>query len=158
MPDYMASLVVFGVIITIFLSSWNSVLADQTSFKREDEMRMQAEQATTFLVTTEGYPDNWTSSTVQVPGFAEPDNLLQGRKLEEFRDIPYRNQSRLLKAPNFHIVVKNDTGVLELNGQDLEYGWRNYSEGETVVPVTRNVQVNLSGRMENARLKYISWE
>ncbi len=156
MPDYLASIVVFGLILTVFLASWNSVLDDQTEFEEEDEMRFQGTYTATFLISTPGYPENWNSSNVLIPGFAEPDHVLQAEKLEEFHDIGYDRQSRLLKAEEYYMKIYNDTGILESGGQKLEYG-QNYSDAETVVPFTRTVQVNLSGRMEDAKLRYIVW-
>lgn len=156
MPDYMGSLLVFGIILTIFLSSWNSVLNDQTEFKQEEDMRFQGTYTTTFLVSTPGYPNDWNSSNVMIPGFARPDHVLQSEKLEEFRDISYERQSRLLKAEEYYLKIYNETGIISSGGQKLEYG-KNYSDASTVVPFTRTVQVNLSGRMETAKLRYVVW-
>ncbi|MFB6292127.1 MAG: hypothetical protein ABEI58_01900, partial [Candidatus Nanohaloarchaea archaeon] len=110
MPDYMGSLLVFGIILTIFLSSWNSVLNDQTEFKQEEDMRFQGTYTTTFLVSTPGYPNDWNSSNVMIPGFARPDHVLQEEKLEEFHDISYEKQARLLKAENFYLEIVDSEG------------------------------------------------
>lgn len=158
-PDYVASLLIFGIILSIFLSSWNSVLSSQRSPVLEENMMSQAAHTTTFLVSTPGYPDNWEKNgvKVQIPGFAEPDHVLQGSKFEEFRSIGYERQKRLLQAPEYYMSVENDTHILELNGNKLEFG-KDYSGADTVVPVTRNVQVNISGDMKTARLKYVVWK
>lgn len=156
MPDYLASLLIFGILLTIFLSSWNSVLSDQTEFQKEDQLRRQGSYTTTFLVTTPGYPEDWNSSNVEIPGFAEPDNVLQAEKLEEFRSLSYQKQKVLLQAPDFYMTVENETSVLELNGAELEYG-QDYSGAGTVFPFTRNVRVNLSGQMRTAQLRYVVW-
>ncbi len=161
MPDYIGSILVFSVLITIFLTSWNAVLSNQTEFDTEADMRRQARYTTTFLVTTPGYPEDWNSSTVQIPGFARPDNVLQGEKLDRFHNLSYEDQRRLLKAPEFYLEVRNDTGTLEFKSEKLEYG-SNYSApgagAETIIPFTRRVQVNLSGNMQTANLRYTVWE
>lgn len=158
MPDYLASIVVFGVLLTIFLSSWNSVLNNQTEFKREDQMRFRGTHTTTFLVSTPGYPRDWeeTGKDLRIPGFANPDHLLQSDKLEAFRDLDYKQQKEVLQAREFYMSVRNETDVLELNGQELVYG-KNYSNADTVIPFTRSVQVNLSGKIVNAKLEYVVW-
>ncbi|MDY6774124.1 MAG: hypothetical protein SVS85_02890, partial [Candidatus Nanohaloarchaea archaeon] len=79
MPDYLASVVVFGILITMFLSSWNAVLSNQTVFAQGEQMRFSGLHTTTFLVSTPGYPENWEDPGVEVvvPGFASPDHVLQ---------------------------------------------------------------------------------
>lgn len=159
MPDYMSSIVVFGLILAIFLSSWNAVLSNQTVFEREEQMRFSGLHTTTFLVSTPGYPENWEEpgSELVVPGFASPDHVLQQDKLEVFRQLDYRRQRNVLQVRNFYLSIRNDTAVLELDGENLTYG-RSYSDAGTVVPFTRSVQVNISGNLRNAQMRYVVWQ
>ncbi|MFB6193189.1 MAG: hypothetical protein ABEK00_02970 [Candidatus Nanohaloarchaea archaeon] len=158
MPDFLASMLVFGVILSIFVSSWNTVLSNQTEFEGEEQMRFRGLHTTTFLVSTPGYPVNWEepSKDVAVPGFAEPDHLLQEDKLKAFRELSYDRQREVLQARNFYLVVRNESGVIEMNGDKLVYG-RDYSNASTVVPFTRSVQVNVSNEILNAEMRYIVW-
>jgi hypothetical protein len=157
MPDYLASVVVFGILITIFLGSWNSVLNHQTEFDDEDEMRLRATYTATFLVTTPGHPENWElTGNATILGFAEPDHVLQSDKLRAFRNLTYNRQQELLQARNFYMVVENKTGIAELDGEDLKFG-KNYSNATAIVPVTRTVQLNLSGETTTGKLRFIVW-
>lgn len=158
MPDYLASMVVFGILLTIFLSSWNMVLDNQTEFDSEEQMRFRGLHTTTFLVTTPGYPGDWEEEPekVAVPGFAEPDHVLQEDKLEAFRELEYERQKEVLQAPEFYMVVRNQTSALELDGEKVEYG-KNYTDASTVVPFSRSVQVNISNRITDAQLRYVVW-
>lgn len=159
MPDYMGSILVFGIIITIFLSSWNSVISSQEHSGLEDTMTIQAEQTTTFLVSTPGYPGDWEEDgvDVQIPGFADPDHMVQGEKLREFRQLTYPEQKKLLQAPDYNMSIENETHILELDGQKLAFG-KSYEDADTIIPVTRRVQVNLSGEFKTAELKYVVWK
>lgn len=113
MPDYMGSILVFGILATIFLHSWNSVLQDQTRFSQEEEMRFRGFHTTVFLVSTPGYPEDWNSSNVEIPGFADPSHVIQSSKLEEFRDLSYSEQTRLLEAEEFYMEVSRHNRSLE---------------------------------------------
>lgn len=103
MPDFLASIAVFAAIASVFLFSWNSVIANQGQFADTDNLRTEAHYTTTFLVSTPGYPDNWTHETVEIPGFATKDNLLQQNKIEEFSKLTYEQQKRLFTVEDFYL-------------------------------------------------------
>lgn len=158
MPDYLASMVVFGVLLAMFLSSWNAVIINQTVFKAEQQIRFRGLHTTTFLVSTPGYPENWEENPEElaVPGFADPDHLLQEDKVKAFRQLSYSEQKAVLQVENFYMSIRNDTTVLKLDGANLTYG-RDYENASTIVPFTRSVQVNISSEIRNAQLRYIVW-
>lgn len=157
MPDFMGSLLVFSIVLSLFLFSWNSVQANQQKFGAEDEIRQDAYYTTTFLVSTPGYPADWNKSTVDIVGFSnQSDNVMSEEKLREFRDISYERQKDLLKVANFHLIFRNQTGILELNSEDLEFGQKP-GDADTIVPVTRNVLVNRSGTKVSAEMRYVVW-
>lgn len=124
MPDFVGSIMVFAVLIVMFFFSWNSIVFDQTAFEEGDEMRVQGKQTLTFLISTPGYPEGWSSSNVEIPGFAEPDHVLQQEKLEEFDEIGYDRQTDLLQAPDFYLRVETEDGSSEegsLGGMPVAY-------------------------------------
>ena len=155
MPDFMGSILVFSVVITIFLFSWNSVESNQQTFSEEDQIRQDAYYTTTFMVSTPGYPENWNNSTVEIPGFAsEADNVLSAQKLVEFRNMSYDRQKELLGVRNFNLVFRND--IIELDSENLEYGQKPV-EASTVVPLTRNVLIEKSAGAVDAEMSYVVW-
>lgn len=157
MPDFMGSILVFSAVITIFLFSWNSVEGNQQKFAEEDQIRQDAYYTTTFLVSTPGYPEDWNKSTVDIPGFAsESDNVLSAQKLLEFRKISYDRQKRLLGARNFNLIFRNDTEIIELNSEDLDYGQKPVN-ASTIVPLTRNVLIETSDKSIDAEMRYLVW-
>jgi hypothetical protein len=158
MPDFMASILIFGIILTIFLSSWNSVISSQTDDVSMESESVQASHTTSFLVTTPGYPSNWQKSSVdvEIAGFANPDHMLQESKLEEFRDLSYSEQKKLLQAEDYYMTVRNESGIIEMNGAPLEFG-TDYSDAAKVVPVKRSVQLNASNKIQEAQLVYVVW-
>lgn len=158
MPDYLASLTVLAVLVVIFLSSWNAVISNQAEFSQEKQARLQAERTTSFLVSTPGHPESWEEnpSNVNIVGFASSDHVLQWEKLDAFGDLSYDRQRALLQTQNFYLVLENESGILEANGDVAEYGI-SHDGARTVVPMSRNVQVNVSGDMKTAKLNYVVW-
>lgn len=155
MPDYLASLLIFGVLIGIFLSSWNLIASSSSSGV---EM-VQARHTSTFLVATTGYPENWENESVDVriPGFASEDHVLDPEKIGEFGNMSYEKQSELLQTEDFRIEIRNDTGTIKLNGENASFG-ESYVDASQIYPIRRSVLVNRSGNVVNAELVYVSWE
>lgn len=153
MPDFFASLVVFGVILVIFLSTWNSVLDNQVGYAQEEKIDLRATHTTAFLVTTPGFPDNWEEEGVdpEIPGFASPSNILQIEKLDAFQDIEYAEQRRLLQTRNFYL------DITDIEGNEIASFGRSYENATDVYPYRRTVQVNQSGNLEQAEMRYIVW-
>lgn len=157
LPDFMASFMVFSVVLVFFFFAWNSIMDAQTEFSDEERMRETAYRTTAFLVSTPGYPSDWEDSgDVRIPGFAEPDHLLQYEKLQAFDSLTYDEQKRLLKASDFYLSINNETSVIQHGGDRLEYG-HDYSSADTVVPMTRSVRINLSGKTQVAEMRYVVW-
>lgn len=154
MPDFMASIVVFGLILTVFLSSWNMVLSSQTTDVSQRTASIQASHTSSFLISTPGYPENWEQNPddVEIVGFADPDHLVQSSKLDAFKnELDPSEQRELLQTGNYYMTIENDTHVMETLGDD------DYSEASTVIPNTRNIRFNDSGEIQEARLNYVVW-
>lgn len=158
MPDYLASLLVFAVILAIFIGMWDLMVVNQQKFEGSDNMRSQAIYTTTFLVATPGYPDNWEepSESPTIVGFAQEDHVLDDDKLQAFRSLSYDEQRRLLQVENYQLSVYNSTDNLSLGGSELVFG-DSFENAETVVPVERNVLLNKSGKLRDAKLGLAIW-
>lgn len=115
LPDFLASVAIFGAITAVFLFSWNSVIANQGQLSDSQNMRTEARYTTTFLVSTSGYPEDWNSSNVEIPGFASEDNFLQHERIEEFSKLSYEEQKRLFTVENFLLEFRDDGMVLGSN-------------------------------------------
>lgn len=155
-PDFIGSIVIFTVVVSIFMMSWNSIAGNLTAPGTEETMRRTAYQTTTFLISTEGYPEDWNSSTVKIPGFAESDNVLNLTKLEEFDSLSFESQRELLKANEFYLAFQNESGNMTLDGNELVYG--EYPESpDTAVVITRSVLINDSKNFKESQMMYVSY-
>lgn len=158
MPDFIGSILVFSVVLSIFLFSWNSVQINQQKFDDEENLRKDAYYTTTFLVSTPGYPSDWDSDNVQIPGFAsESDNVISTDKLREFRNITLERQKRLLGVENFYLRFNNETGVIKLDSENLSFG-KEPVNASTAIPINRQVLISKPGNMMDAQMRYVVWE
>lgn len=164
MTDFMASVAIFGAILTLFMTMWGLGIDSQDSFDREDLLQDQAERTVDFMVTTQGYPENWEQPSVEprIPGFATSDNVLSMEKLEAFSNISYEEQKRLTKTQNFTLTFSDtETGeTLEHEGDGenpFDIGGELTSSANTVITIDRQVAVNQSGELQKAELKYVVW-
>lgn len=156
MPDFLASLALFGVVISVFLFSWNVVISNQGDFSYADNMRSEAYHTATFLVSTPGHPKDWNNSTVEILGFASSDNIIEPNKLSWFRNLSYQDQRLLLKAPDYRLTFRNSSQILSLNGKPLDYG-KQPSESADIIVISRDVLVNYTDGRQNAEMRYIVW-
>lgn len=125
MTDFMASVAIFGAILTLFMTMWSLGVDSQTSFDREDMLRKQAERTADFMVTTEGYPSNWEEPGVEarIPGFAENDNVLSAEKIKAFGNMSYERRKTLTKTQNFTLEFRDSrTGEILNETMDGEEG------------------------------------
>lgn len=156
-PDFISSIVVFTVVVSIFMLSWNSIAGNLSAPGVEETIRRTAYQTTTFLISTKGYPEKWNSSNVEVPGFAESDNVLNFTKLQEFDNVSLAEQKSLLKADNFYLAFQNESGNMTLSGKELVYG--SYPENpSTAVVITRSVLINHSKTFKESQMLYVSYQ
>ncbi len=157
MPDFLASLVVFAVLISIFFYSWNAVISDESRLTVENQKMSEAQNTATFLVNTPGYPYDWNSSNVEIPGFASSENVIEKEKLEEWDEISYDEQNRLLLSNNYMINIRDAEGeIVEIDGEKYSFG-EEPENPMVVVPVSRNILFNSSDKTMNAELEYLVW-
>lgn len=162
MPDFLASLLIFGTVVGVFFASYQGIVANQAEFQSEKKIRNNAIYATTFLVSTPGYPDNWEEESVdvQIAGLAKGDNVIDRKKFMEFKNLSYERQRQLVDATDFYLELRNDTSRINISGTEYWTG-KNFTEAAeepaTIVPITRSVILESSKGPREATLRYISW-
>lgn len=157
MADFLASLVVFAVLISMFLYAWNTVVTDQTRLGVESQKISEVDNTVVFLVNTPGYPEDWNSTNVEIPGFASAENFIEQEKLDEWREISYERQTQLLLTNNYYMNIRNDEGeIIEVEGERYSFG-EEPENPETVVPTRRIILFNTSDKTKEAELEYVVW-
>ncbi len=70
-------------------------------FHEEDIMEEQAVRTSDFLVSTPGYPENWTFSDVEVTGIADSPNLVKSSRFLELKRMDYEQFKSLNRITRY---------------------------------------------------------
>ncbi|MFB6180250.1 MAG: hypothetical protein ABEJ93_00070 [Candidatus Nanohalobium sp.] len=160
LSDFTVSMAVFSVIVVAFFIPWNTVIEANSRFDQAEDMKTQVRRTSVFLTTTPGYPSDWEKDTVNatIPGFATGENILSRKKIAEFANMSYDNQTELLQAQHYYLTIINEKPV-KINGRNATYGKNPANTSynpDTVVTVTRDIAVN-GTEVKPAKLKYSIW-
>ncbi|MFB6088389.1 MAG: hypothetical protein ABEK36_01270 [Candidatus Aenigmatarchaeota archaeon] len=142
--------------ITIFLLTIVTVHTHQTNIykkiERQEEMLFYEEimSVTDTLMLSEGYPQNWNSSNVQVIGLASTPNNLNKTKVQRFLGLDYEKVKSGLGFGNkeFYFEMRNKTGIIGSVGN------KDYNNSKTINTVNRE------GLMDGKKIKLsiIVWD
>jgi len=148
LPDFMASVAIFGFILMVFMVSWNTIIDNQVQNQEDRELYSQGQRTVTQLINSDGRPENWNSSSVENLGLAEEAHVLNATKVSELKQMSYREQQSLMKAVGgFQLLVEGD----EVHEIGVE------PEGDTVFTFTRYALLNQSGDLKRVEVKYSVW-
>ena len=169
MTDFMASIVIIGVVLALFATMWNLGLDSQTSFRQDELMKQQSERTLDLMVSTSGYPEDWEESgEPDIVGFAEQQNVLSVKKINAFSAMDYEEKRSMVKTQDFSLVFRNVSG--DILGQEFaeevvgDLGENPFDQGEdvpsdsrTVVKSTRDVALNVSGDLVSTEVIFLAW-
>ena len=148
LPDFLASVAIFGFILMVFMVSWNTIIDSQVQNQEDRELYSQGQRTVTQLINSDGRPENWNSSSVENLGLAEEPHVINGTKLEQLKQMSYREQQALMKAVGgFQLLIEGD--------QMHEIGVE--PDGDTVFTFTRYALLNESGDLKRVEVKYSVW-
>ena len=155
--DFAASLLVFSVLLTAFIITWNMALATPEDVS-EQELRSEAYRTADLMIQTQGEPSDWDADppTPTFVGFAtEKSYVLNETKMSEFEQLSYNEQEELLDAPDFQLTITN----METGDTLLEEG-EDFSDAETVIPITRYATVPTANIEERdmVEVEYTVWQ
>jgi hypothetical protein len=148
LPDFMASVAIFGFILMVFMVSWNTIIDNQIQNQEDQELYSQGQRTVTQLINSDGRPENWNSSSVENLGLAEESHVLNATKVSELKQMSYSEQQALMKAVGgFQLLIEGDQ-VHEIGAEP---------EGDTVFTFTRYALLNQSGDLKRVEVKYSVW-
>jgi len=145
-PDFLVSVTVFGVLASVFLLSWNSIIDAQVAGFEDRDSFEQGERTIQMLVTDS--TEDW--SNPNKAGLAEEPYILNISHINEFDSLSHTDQISLLQAQNFSLSI-------ESSSYSNEIGYP--PDGDTALPYRRTVLLdNGSGSKERAEVEYIKWQ
>jgi hypothetical protein len=156
--DFMASVVVFFVILTILFFAWEYITFQNEDLIIFNEMENSALSIADTLIRTPGFPEHWNETNVQIMGLASEENVLNETKILMFVQMDYDYAKRILGVPAYHfyfqVLYLNDTQA-KANGTDLVLGLDplNYTNSTMVIPIERHIIFD----SRVASLRFILW-
>lgn len=148
-PDFLASVVILGFMLSIFLVSWNSIVDSQIEDQRERELYLQGERTMKNILNSPGSPENWNSSNVEVVGFADKPHVLNESKIKEFQNLSNSEQRSLLRSTGFN---------LEIEGEHSSYDMGSDSDADQIFGFRRDALLNKSGELERVEVSFAAWQ
>lgn len=150
--DFVISAFVFVVLLNLAVFTWNMAYDQQDRFTRQDVMQRKAFHVASILVRTPGYPDNWTTSTVELVGLADPDHVVQDGKVSKMAALDYSRLRALLDVipSEIHVTV-NATGYTREVGNAPP-------ENPSDLVVERRAVLVDNGTTTRGTLKVILWQ
>lgn len=144
-PDFLGSIVVFGVMSGVFLLTWNLVLDAQIlSFEERDRYEV-GDRTVHQLVTTS--TQDWEDPNKI--GLAKQPYIIDEQEVENFRDLEESEKSVLLRAQNFSLTIETDHEEIQLGSEP---------GGTEATPFRRQVLYNNSESLELAEVVLTVWE
>lgn len=147
-PDFLTSVVILGVMLSVFLVSWNSIVEAQIADQSERELYYQGERTMKNILNSPGSPENWNSSNVEVLGFAERPHILNRSKIEEFKDLSRSEKGSLLGTIGFNLKIVGDEVIYDMGGDP---------NASQVFSFRRDALLNRSGELERVEVRYATW-
>lgn len=154
--DFSSSLVAFMVFFLIFLFSYAKIGEEK---RHAEELRVLISSATALsdvLVTTQGYPQNWTNESVVTIGLSEKEeNVISIGKLTELGNISYLASKDFLPIRSGEYFLN----ISLISGEEI-FSYGLYPENATgsVVPIVRMVLFNNGTDRLLAKVEVIAWK
>lgn len=142
--DFLVSVSVFGVMASVFLLSWNSMVDAQIDGFEDRDNFEQGERTVQQLITDS--TEDWNDPNKV--GLAQNPYILNSSQINEFDSLSHNQQISLLQAQNFSLTIESST---------QSYNIGHPPNGDTVLPYRRTVLIDNNGSVEKAEVEYIKW-
>jgi len=159
--DFMISIFVFLAAFLIITVYYQNLQSDVYENSNRNDMMSKAIKVASLLAESNGYPQYWNSTDVQVIGLYDSGkfNLTKFEYLKN--DTSYQTAKTMLGTGvyNFFLSLKNTTGdIIEKPGTNYNYSYgMPIVNAEQTVLVKRLGVVNLGGNSTKVTLEVILW-
>lgn len=154
LPDFVSSVVIFSFILFFFMLGWNTLIADNFPENRE-EMVLNAERSQEILLNTDGYPSDWNTSTVVVPGLKD-SGLISLQKFIELKNVSESRRNKMLKNAFHNMTLRQNGSISSFKGTSLTFG-SEINRSEDLIVLRETVTVNKTGKIETMEAVYYEW-
>ena len=155
--DFAASIALFSLFLILFGTVWNNSVQ---MFSQETNLQERQHEYSLNLLKTSGYPSDWNSSNVEIPGLYH-QGYLSAEKFLELKELTDSELRKLFKAHEMHLRVEYLNGSLvSRKGRDLKVFTD--SGNSFIVPRNRTVfvssQETVSKTGDRVELRYYTWQ
>lgn len=154
LPDFVSSVVIFSFILFFFILGWNTLVESNFSGERQDIV-LNAERSQKILLETEGYPSDWNSSNVVVPGLKD-SGYINPQKFVYLKNTDESERNRMLKNAFYNLTLRQNGSIASFNGTALTLGSPVQQSNDLVV-LRETVAVNKTGSIETMEAVYYEW-
>jgi hypothetical protein len=110
-----------GLILFIFVLLFTTKITLSMSIPEEEPATYKEAIYLSEALLSQGYPKNWTSDLVIIPGISN-DNRINQTKLEELKEISYDQTKALYSISGEYLFFfKNETSILNISGCTFGY-------------------------------------
>lgn len=151
--DLVLSFAVFSVILSVAVVALNIAWSNQTQFSRSWRLERKSLIISDLLVRSNGYPDDWNASNIRIVGIAQPSHIIQPyylSKLANLSEKSLRSAWQLQYDISFYLN-------LSASNYSWQRGQRWNESADEIVPQTRSVLINDSGRLKRGVLELTLW-
>ena len=154
LPDFVSSVVIFSFILFFFMLGWNTLVESNFAEGRQD-LVLNAERSQKILLETEGYPHDWNTSNVVVPGLKQSD-YISPQKFVYLKKTDESERNRMLKNAFYNLTLRQNGSIASFNGTSLTLGSQ-IQQSDDMVVLREDVLVNKSGSIETMEAVYYEW-
>ena len=110
--DLFIAFFLFIIILSATIYTWNLYITRIDEERENNEITMKAFQAAEALVKSQGIPENWSLSNVNLTGLAENERILSFKKVDLFVNLTEEQIKNIFKIQlyNFSFVLKDIEG------------------------------------------------
>ena len=110
--DLFIAFFLFIIVLSATIYTWNLYITRIDEERENNEITMKAFQAAEALVKSQGIPENWSLSNVNLTGLAENERILSFKKVDLFVNLTEEQIKNIFKIQlyNFSFVLKDIEG------------------------------------------------
>ena len=120
--DLVIAVVAFTVVMFLAAQVWSNSLARIDDWQERVEIQKAANTASFFLVVSQGYPDDWNRTTVQVLGLTNGEqNTIEHRKFAELLTMDLSETKQFLNVEQYGLFLNltNQSSGLEIGSKGI---------------------------------------
>jgi len=152
--DFMISGFIFFAILSMTYLTWNAIESKSIAFQDYRYLSQKAGYVTEVLVRTEGYPNDWNSTNVNLPGLLDNEMYISNKKLDSLMLINLNDLKNMwgISSYNFNMTISDTSNVYFTLGETLD------GSEKQVVSKSRLVIYNDSNNLIKTELQFVLWE